>query len=1096
MTLQLHTSNRLELLAEKLAESISTDPLPPLQPETIVVQSKGMEHWLKLEIARQNGICANIDFPFPRSFTYRMFGTVLDLPEETPFSPEDMTWQVMQALPELLNTSPFAMLKHYLSDDNSEEKRYRLAEKIARAFDQYLVYRPDIINDWDRGKNTIAEKIPHSQWQFILWQRITEGTSPALHHAAVKESFISCLRDNDFRGTVPRRIFVFGIPTLPPFYIDVLMALAEISDIHFFYLNPCREYWEYAYTEKEIERFKRTGLSAEDLYFESGNPLLASMGTCGREFFSLILSTAGDTGTNLFQDPGQHSLLARLQSDILNMTSRTATDPGNTPLPQTDRSFQMHACHSPMREVEVLYDNLLRFFDDIPGLLPKDILVMTPDIATYAPLVQAVFDAPDHEETHIPYSITDKSLRRNSSIADTFLSVVTLDRQRFTSTAVLDILENGAVYQKFGLAESDLELIRHWVRETGICWGIDGEYRRGLGLPPFRDNTWQSGRERLLLGYTLPETEQKTLFAGRLPFGEIEGGHAAILGAFSRFLDVLFTCTAALQKRQSLTAWSRELRNMLDSLFYCDEHTEHELKTVRDVLCDKGLAAVAARTGYSDDVSPAVVQRYLTSKLEHDSISHGFISSGVTFCTMLPMRSIPFRVIYMLGMNDGDYPRTASAPGFDLIQQQRRLCDRSKRYEDRYLFLETVLSARDCLIISYIGQSSKDNTELPPSVLVSELCDYCDQSFSVEGSAACRDHIVHRHPLQPFSSSYFKAGSHLLSYSEENCLACTAALKAGPPEPFINTPLPPVPPQTVQNIGIADLLMFFSNPCAFLLQHRLSLFLGGEGTITTEEREPFTLDRLQQYQLRQQLTKASLHKTHTESWAEALQAAGKLPHGPGGAAAFGACSHEAALFSETVLQHTGGAAPDTTDVHISLDSPKIGLCGILDNLFPTGQIFFRSAAVKTRDILKAWIRHLLLNASDIPGTPATTTVLGTDTVWAFNAIPLRESRRLLGDLAGLYLRGLTEPLCFFPDTSCTYAELVLRNGNADTALKAARDRAWHNTFFGNGESRDSYVRLCFGGELPESDDFKTTALTVFEPLFNHTAGEEQPNAAT
>ncbi|MEI6127441.1 MAG: exodeoxyribonuclease V subunit gamma, partial [Pseudomonadota bacterium] len=707
----LYTSNRLEKLSEHLAGILRASPLEPLQTEIIVVQSRGMEHWLNLEIARRNSLSANIAFPFPKAFVYKVFKDVLDQPDESFFSPDIMSWRIMKLLPGLIDKPGFESLKQYVAGENSPLKLYQLSEKIAAAFDQYLVYRPDIITEWDQGKNRIASGFKHAAWQAELWQHMAgpDGNAQALHPAGLKNLFREKIQKGALFPTLPPRISIFGISTLPPFYLEVISGLARTLDIHFYYLNPCREYWEYAYSEKEIARLQK-GLTGEDQYYEKGNSLLASMGVSGREFFSLILSALGDTGEALFEEPGQDTMLQRIQSDILHLTDSLGETKGALPLQDDDRSIRIHSCYSAMREVEVLYDNLLYLFDTTPGLLPKDIVVMTPDIATYAPLIQAVFDTPEEEHLKIPYSLADTSIRMESSLAAVFLSILTLDRQRFRAPAVLDILEAKAVRKKFGLTEKDMETITSWVSETEICWGIDGRYRTELDLPGFHENTWAFGLERMLLGYALPERDVPELFSGILPYGEIEGGSALALGSFTRFMEALFACRQLLLQEHTLARWSDELCRLLATFFIVDDETEHDLKKIRDALTEEGLAGFAVQSGFDEKVPLDIIRAYLDRHLEAQTGRHGFISRGVTFCTMLPMRSIPFKVVYLLGMNDSDYPRSFARPGFDLMEHCRRLCDRSKRHEDRFIFLESILSARENLIISYVGRSIKDTT--------------------------------------------------------------------------------------------------------------------------------------------------------------------------------------------------------------------------------------------------------------------------------------------------------------------------------------------------------------------------------------------------
>ena len=304
--LHLYTSNRLEILQQKMATKFNQYPLPPLQKEIVVVQSRSMQRWLNLQIARQNGICAHIDFLFPKVFVYKLFCRVTELPEKPPFAPEINTWRILKCLPELMARPEAESIANYLNDDSTGLKRYQLSQKIAEVFDRYTIMRPELITFWDKGLNPLADTILESRWQAALWQMLLDmdtppGTTPR-HHAALAKIFLET--PNPVLD-LPERISVFGISALPPFYIDVFQKIARQIDVDIYYLNPCREYWEYTYSIKQITRFADAGLTEENTYYDCGNRLLASMGSAGREFLSLVLNSIGDHWVRSVRRPGR-----------------------------------------------------------------------------------------------------------------------------------------------------------------------------------------------------------------------------------------------------------------------------------------------------------------------------------------------------------------------------------------------------------------------------------------------------------------------------------------------------------------------------------------------------------------------------------------------------------------------------------------------------------------------------------------------------------------------------------------------------------------------------------------------------------------------
>ena len=766
--INLYTGNRLEILAEELAKVLSR-PLPsPLQPEIILVQSKGMERWVSMELARKSGICANIRFPFPNHFVYALFREAIpDLEEISPYAPEIMTWKVMKALPLYLKKKGFESLRNYFSEGAADLKLFQLSQRVADLFDQYLLFRPEMVLGWEKGEE--------SHWQAILWREVGKGIEKK-HWAALKISFLEEIKKPGLKlKTLPERISVFGISALPPFHLEILAAISKWIEVNLFLMNPCREYWGDLLTRRETRkvqekaRGKRT--RPEDLHFDKGNTLLASMGMLGRDFFELI-SGLETVQQDLFADQEEKSLLSAIQGDILNLRDRSMEGNGKKDLMEADDSIQVHSCHSPMREVEVLQDRLLSLFEADPTLLPKDILIMTPDIATYSPFIQAVFSVPTDDPRFIPFSIADRGVRQESQLAEIFLSLLDFQGSRFGVSKVMAVLESPGVQKRFSLSEEDLGLIHRWVRDTRIRWAVDEADRKKLGLPEFRENTWRAGLERMLLGYAMPVQGEK-MFKGVLPYDKIEGGDAQALGHFAAFSESLFALAGELDGARTLMEWEDLLTRVLDDFFLADEDTERDLLFIRRVLHDLGKKQELS--GFDEKLPLGVIKSHLGDCLEKEGFGHGFLTGGLTFCAMLPMRSIPFRVIGLLGMNDDVYPRQARSLGFDLMAKKPKPGDRSRRIDDRYLFLEAILSAREKLHISYVGQSIQDNSLRPPSVLVSELLDTIDEGFKITDKEILEP-IVIRHHLQAFSPEYFRKKGRLFSYSRENLEAALKAL--------------------------------------------------------------------------------------------------------------------------------------------------------------------------------------------------------------------------------------------------------------------------------------------------------------------------------
>ncbi|HUU40371.1 MAG TPA: exodeoxyribonuclease V subunit gamma, partial [Desulfatiglandales bacterium] len=606
MTLRLYTGNRLEILAEALAEALKTPLVSVLDEEIIVVQSKGMERWLSMQLALEHGICANYRFPFPNTFVREIFRKVIpDIPEYSSFDPKIMTWRIMKLLPSCIKEPGFESLGVYLQDGQDNLKLFQLSERIADIFDQYLLFRPEMIFEWEQGKE--------SHWQAQLWRQLIKGVEDR-HRARLGKTFLEVIAGSSARiKDLPERVSIFGISALPRFHLQILGVVSQHIDVNLFLMNPCREYWGDILSDWDIKR-KAYGqdskaMSFEDLYLEKGNSLLASMGKLGRDFFDLINELNCEEFFS-FEDPNEDNLLFSIQSDILNLRERPRKLDNKDIIHPDDTSIQIHSCHSLMREMEILHDQILDMFEKDPNLLPKDILVMTPDIEAYAPYIQAVFDTPADDFRRIPFSISDRSMRKESEIIDTFFAILDLYGSRFAAPQVFAVLESPAVQRRFGISNSDLELIRKWAQGVRIRWGIDGESRRQLGLPAMIENTWKAGFERLLLGYAMPGNNEN-MFSGILPYDYIEGKEAAALGSFLEFTEKLFAHVKSLGQSRTLDEWRKNLSELIEGLFMPDEDTEKEMQAMRCVINELGEISVSGRSVFDEEVDIKVIKYHL-----------------------------------------------------------------------------------------------------------------------------------------------------------------------------------------------------------------------------------------------------------------------------------------------------------------------------------------------------------------------------------------------------------------------------------------------------------------------------------------------------
>jgi exodeoxyribonuclease V gamma subunit len=1068
--LNIFTSNHMETLAEQLAFIVRTPLSSPFSPEIVVVQSRGMERWIAMELSRHNGICANCFFPFPNAFLQEMFNkTIPDIPEESFFDPLTMTFRIMKVLPECIHLPGFESLKRYLSDEDTGLKLFQISKRIGDLFDQYLVFRPEMIFQWEKGKD--------QHWQANLWRKISSGKEH-LHRAGLWKAFLEKIRKSPRQiEHFPERVSIFGISYLPPFYLEAFLEISSRSQVNLFLMNPCKEYWGDIVSDRESRKMRKINTRSKDLseelYLEEGHRLLASMGTLGKNFISLI-SDLDSQIFELFKENQGHTILEKIQSDILNLNNRrfsSLSSEFHDPSSWIDSSVQIHSCHSPMREIEVLHDNILAMFEEDPGLLPKDIIVITPDIHLYAPFVQAVFGAQMDEKKRIPFAIADQSIMKESRIIEGFMSILDLNNSRMSVNRVMALLELPEIREKFNISESEIEILERWIIETNIRWGIDEEHRRRIGLPVFSENTWKAGIERLLLGYAMPGFESK-MFSGILPYDHIEGSEAKTLGKFIEFLDRLFNSVVSFNQARTLSGWSQFFSDIIEQFFAPEQDSEPELHVLRTILED--MPKKEALSGFEKTIKIEVVKSYLWGLLEDEHLRRGFISGGVTFCAMLPMRSIPFKVICLVGMNSDAYPREAKKLEFDLMTKQPRIGDRNRRNDDKYLFLEALLSARNKFYISYVGQSIQDNARTQPSVLVSELIDCIKEGFGFS-----EEQVVIFHRLQAFSPEYFKNKSKLFSYSYENFVASSKMFEQKEMPPFISTTLPE-PDKEFKNLSIKAICAFFNNPAKYLLEKRLGVYLHERAGIL-DERENFRLDHLEKYVLDQELVTKSLSGTSLKDIFPLIKASGGLPHGNVGEYIYNELSLDAEDFVRKIKDKTRAQRLEDFDVELDIEDFK--MFDRVTDVYENGVIKTIYANIKPKYLLNTWIYHLIICVLLEQKRSVLSVLICKDAAWEFK--PVSSALDILKSLLDIYWKGISEPLHFFPVSSFEYVlAKTQKNRIPPEALKAAQKK-WIGSDFSHGESKDPYFERCFGRYDPLDKDFEKISMEIFSPMLNH-----------
>lgn len=1093
--LNLYHAPDLETLGALATSLLATPMREPFAPALVVVPSQGMGRWLTLELARKQGIAMQLEVQLPSSFVWGLARLALgQLPEQSAFSPSSLSWRLYDWLCEPANLSEAPRLAHYL-EGGDERRRLSLAVKIADVFDQYLLYRDDWLAAWER--NELLDLGPDEAWQALLWRELTRDGHP--HRARLLEELLARLYDPEPILGLPERVLVFGISSLPPHHLRVLEGLARHTQVIIFALNPCREAWGEIRDIRELAR--QPELNPDDWYLDIGNPLLASLGKQGRDFFDSLFSLASSEGSQEIglysedEDLHDSSLLQALQNDILRLRTRQADE--RLVLREDDRSLELHIAHSPLREVEILHDQLLARFAAEPELTPDQVVVLTPDIERYAPYIEAIFSAKTgapregvgrSSTPYIPFSLADRSLRAEIPLIEAFLNLLALPDSRFAAEEILAWLEQPAIATRAGIEAEDLALLRDWLREAGVRWGRDETHREQLGLPADAAFTWRQGLDRLLLGFAAPPQLAglgAPLLGASWPLDALEGGRAQLLGRLAGFVERLAALAQSLQRPRPLSDWAESLQGLIDQLF--DEREAGDTLLLLSKAC-AALKEQATASGVERPIELALVRQQLTSALEQGSAASGFLTGAVTFCTMVPMRSLPFRLVCLLGLDDGALPRRTPAAGFDLIGQKPRRGDRARRLDDRYLLLETLLSARSGLYLSYVGRDPRSNAELPPSVLVSELLDVIDlTAVSHSGPASAR--ITHQHPLQPFAPGNFAGGQQAGFAAPWFRAAQRLSQAVEAPQPFASAL--DAPDADWLTLEPSQLIHCFKHPARYLLEQRLGLRLAqSEETLAGDE--PFSVEWTSQHGLRQ-LALQAIERGWSEGEERAVAAAsGWLPVGELGQAHWGQIRGPIRAFAPTLFDERPEDAPQPLLVDLELAGVRIH--GWLDGVTSAGLFDYRLRDLGAWELAPFWLRHLLLNCAATPGINRESRLLSPKSEWRLG--PLADARGLLLPWLEAYKSALCEPLPLFAKCSHGFAR-KWRNPGRKEPIDAARGEArlmWQGNDFMSGEGQDPWNALAFRDREALDERFEALAEQLYGPALDALQDNQEDEA--
>lgn len=1028
MAFHLHRAERTDLLADGLAALLSQPPADPFAQELVLVPAKGVERWLSQRLSNRLGVCAAVEFRNPRSLIAELTGTA----EDDPWSADAMAWPLLAVIDDNLDQpwcQPVANhLGHFETGDEYElrqGRRYAVARRLAGLFASYARQRPQLLVDWNGLPDDLS-------WQAPLWQALTEridADPPHLRHAKTVARLI------DSPSDLPERLSLFGHTRLPVTEIELLTALATHHDLHLWLPHPSDDLWQ-SLAGHSGPLPRREDTSHRDV----GHPLLATLGRDLRELQRSL--PVPDTDEYLSGTGYPDTVLGWLQSDIAaNAVRPTGRVPGSQ-----DRSVQVHSCHGPARQIEVLREVLLGLLADDPTLEPRDILVMCPDIETYAPLITAGFGLGDvvrgaHPAHKLRVRLADRALVQTNPLLSVAASVLALAGGRATASEVLNLAESDPVRARFGFTDDDLDAITAWVREANIRWGFDQEHRSPYGVE-FLHNTWRFGIDRVLAGVAMSDDSHAWL-GTTLPLDDVSSNRVELAGRFADFVEKLSHTVRALNGVRPLGEWLSALGTGIEALAASDE--EWPAAQVQREFAEIAEAVGAPATPMRLSDIRALLDRHLAGRPTRAN----FRTGTLTVCTMVPMRSVPHRVVCLVGLDDGVFPRLGAVDGDDALARDPRTGERDIRSEDRQLLLDAIGAATQTLVVTYTGANEYSGQARPPAVPLAELLD------TLKITAEQPVDVVTTHPLQPFDirnvtpGALVPEGPFTFDPTALTAAQASAGQRAERP-PFFAHQLPALP---TGDVALEDLVTFFRDPVKGFFRS-LEYTLPWDVDGVTDEM-PVEIDALEEWTVGDRMLSDILRGMTPADAQQAEWRRGTLPPGQLGWRRAIALRDQCALLAAEALRHRG-TDPQAYDVDIDLGTGR-RLTGTVSPVFGDRLVSVTYSKLDGKHLLQSWIPLLAL-AAGLPDRDWSAVCIGRprrgDTPRVEGLGRPDDPVGLLADLVAIYDAGRREPLPLPIKTS--YAWAAARHAGDDPEREAGF--RWRSGRFPGEDEAPAHVR--------------------------------------
>ncbi len=1094
--LTIYRSNKAEWLAEILGQELRLNPPKITEEVDIIVNTWPTSRWLSENLSIINNINALVKFPFPGTYLKKLVSVILEIEPigKDPWERNYLVWNIMELLPELMERKEAEIIKTWIGKSQKENEEininlWDLANNIAEMFDEYILYRPDIIKQWlgkkseKRLKDLTVNK--HALWQATLFKLLHEKIKKDPFCIQVEKA-IEVLKNGDVsKLDYPKNLYIYGITSLAPLQIDLIQALSKIIHIKVYLISPCNDLWQRC--EVRRKKFSDTWNTPPDKQWLLESPRLeAFLGRMGAEFQQLL------------EGSGEYQLGKRNEEDIFALSAEIASNKGKKPTlleqlqqelisteietvltkEKSDISLLFLKSSGKYRQVELIRDQILQFLANNKNLQPRDILIMTPQIDSYAPIFSSVFNNINQDTTPLPWVITDRGQEDKIGLIHFVLNLLEISANRLTASNFEILLANPALQKQLNISFEEISSIIESLQSAGFTWGLNSTERYGEEAHSL---SWCL--ERLLLGLVLPNNPIDGL-NNISPYSE-NISNTEIIKSWS-IISKLYNYIEEIRSKRTCNEWIKLLTALIKDFFNDGGEWAWEAQQLLNIVNNLGEIAEECEL----EIDCLVIKDIITKALSYTNGKFGHRTGKLTISALEPMRAIPHEIIIIMGLESSSFPRIENRRSFNLLDKKRRLGDPNQYDKDRYALLEALISTRQNLLLAWNSKDLKTGEEFEPPSPIQQWLSY----LKIKLGANTLKEIVIEAPANPLDHFNFIKNTHsqIISCDKKNLKARECINKSIPIKRIsLALPLNWKDPE-----GNKDTSYSYEKTKEWLLNPQITWLKENE----IKSREYINLrednDLLEFTELdRYKLIKNRLENTDVEElnnmkkdisfWKQNYTGTGVFP--PKGSG----------LIEEELLEERWDNLISTINDIGKITKRVIKTKDFESEFYFGGDnlILIEIGNLKYKTLMNGWINHLYFSANAslnsktiiISKKTSSDNKVNFEITKEIEPINKKEATIIIDNLSKIAASGRENCWPIPPESGLFYA---LAKGKGINKMKQVFKKKWEGDFYIKGERESLAMQLCFGRECKSStfldyEYFDDILMSLYKPILRN-----------